>query len=826
MSAASFDLLGWGRTLYTLYWLLAGFICFKPHEMKRAAQDDLVLGNRSFRSCSALSLCGMAPDLSYISAVSRLRRLSISPPFRRILTKEQSSSYFPIAQSSRRHYIPPDFESLCSASSAEVYALRALKLSSPFQSLSPVLPDDLRDSVRHTVRLGAGVSAWRLSRLAEFRDISQSLRSLSSRINALRPDHVAWACGDATHPALIAALSEALNWPDVSLAADYYVRGLAIVGDAPDTGLFRKRSEIEMKRAGVKISVPELLASNLRFTAQLSQSLPAQFASAVQRADSEWLRVHGLTWAASVAEVRVGTARGPFSRHQLDTFFGFGNWRPSRRFGVPKGVDGVRPCDDETQSGVNSAFTARHVLVNCPVDFPAAVARAFFDEGQALDPPSQSPIGAAREDVPSAYRIAPSSSPELTVVAIVSPKSGLLFFFLVRGMNFGLSAAALQFCRLPAFLVGVARRLFACPSDYYIDDLQILETELSRGVSTGLLGLDEFPGSAHSSFKSVSDIIALPLSCPKRITWTQDSIALGVQTLLESAHLNGDVRQRVAPSTRAKALALAAGALVSNSLSPLDASSLRGKFGFVLGLSSAARGVLSSVGMRQYAVCSSPVDGLLWALDDDLRGALSFIVELFEGDLPDRVFFGPRQSRSPLVSISDASWVPPLPPSTIGSGRVAFVVFVPGIDFVFWAAADVPFEVMSRLHVFRQRTTHIIPLEAIALVSPLFCPELSIYFQDSDVLYFADNTTVNACAVKGYSSAPDVARFISAWSLRGAAFNVRSWIHYVPSALNIADAPSRPTPAGASDEDSLKGLGFSLRRIDFVFPSVFGWSQF
>jgi hypothetical protein len=794
--------------------------------MKRFAQDDLEVQRPKGVSVSAISLCGVLPDMSFVSAVVRLRRLSLSPPFRRILSKEQSSSYFPVSQTSRRHFIPPDFVSLDSSTSPEAYALRTLELLSPFQTSVPVLPDDLLDAIRSTVRLGANASSWRLARLEELQAISLSLRPLSDRINARRPEHVAWACGDSTHPALVAALSEALNWPDVSLASDYFVHGLAVVGEAPDTGLFRKRSEIEMRRAGAKISVPELLASNIRFTSQLARSLPSQFASAVQQGDAEWLRLHSLTWEASIEEVRQGTARGPFTRHQIEETFGFGKWRPSRRFGVPKGSDGVRPCDDETQSGHNSAFVARHVLVNCPVDFPAAVARVFFDEDQALESPTFSPIGAAREDVPSAYRIAPSRSPELSVVALVSPFSGLLFFFIIRGMNFGLSAAALQFCRLPAFAVGVARRILACPADYYIDDIQVVESELSRGASTGLPGLEEFPGSAHSSLVSWCDIIALPLAVPKRLSLSRDPIALGVQSSFDTTHVNGDVRQRVSAATRVKALANASQALVSDSLSPTLAASLRGKFGFVLGLSSAARGVLSSVGQRQYELSSSHSANERRPLTEDLRGALSFIIELFEGALPDRVFFGPHRARRPLVSISDASWIPPVPPLTVGSGRVAFVCFVPDIDFVYWAASDVPSEVMFRLHKFRPRETHIIPLETIALVSPQFCPELAVHFQDSDILYFADNSTVNASAVKGYSSAPDVARLISSWSLRGALRNSSSWIHYVPSALNIADAPSRPTPIGAANENSLKVLGFPLRRIEFVFPSEFSWSRF
>ena len=49
-----------------------------------------------------------------------------------------------------------------------------------------------------------------------------------------RPAHVAWAGGPTAHLAFVAAVVEALNWPDVSLAVAYFVRGLVVVGEAPD----------------------------------------------------------------------------------------------------------------------------------------------------------------------------------------------------------------------------------------------------------------------------------------------------------------------------------------------------------------------------------------------------------------------------------------------------------------------------------------------------------------------------------------------------------------------------------------------------------------
>jgi hypothetical protein len=130
------------------------------------------------------------------------------------------------------------------------------------------------------------------------------------------------------------------------------------------------------------------------------------------------------------------------------------------------------PCDDETQSGHNSEFVWRHASANFPVDFPG---RAFYDAFRGISGAASSPIGAAREDVTIPSRV-------------------FHFLFLTRGTKIGWSAAPKQFCRLPVLFVVLSRRLLAFPSGFYIGDLQVVETLVSRGLSTGLLGLGDFPG--------------------------------------------------------------------------------------------------------------------------------------------------------------------------------------------------------------------------------------------------------------------------------------------------------------------------------------------
>ena len=228
-----------------------------------------------------------------------------------------------------------------------------------------------------------------------------------------------------------------------------------------------------------------------------------------------------------------------------------------------------------------------------------------------------------------------------------NPKSSLHFLFLARGMKIGWSAAPKQLCRLPVLVVVLSRRLLAVPSGFYIDDLQVVETLVSRGLSTGLLGFGDFPGSAHSTLVEITTVFT-PVSDPRRLMWLPVPTALGVQTDFSSTHPDGVVRQRVAPQTRSKSLALVQQVLGSGEFSP------------------------------------------------SLVGSLRVVTGCFTG----LVFHVPLSSIPPVVVLFNASLSPAIPPSLIGSGRVAFVVFVPGRDLVFWAVQDVPEAALLRLHGF------------------------------------------------------------------------------------------------------------------------------
>jgi len=223
---------------------------------------------------------------------------------------------------------------------------------------------------------------------------------------------------------------------------------------------------------------------------------------------------------------------------------------------------------------------------------------------------------------------------------------------------------------------------------------------------------------------------------------------------------------------------------------------------------------------RQYAT-ESDGEELDWAISTcvPLSTAIDFTLKLLMGNLPDVVFKGIDSVLPPIMVWSDASWHPEQGP-LIGAGRVAFIAFIPQPGRrprLVFAESLVPASVLTRITVLREQQNLICPLEEIALAAPYFCPEIACDLVGRDVLHFADNTAANGVAIKGYSAAPDLALIISSMQLRIARQGIRLWIQFVPSKLNLADAPSR------GDFSHL--LGLHAERVSFVFPSFDGWSD-
>ena len=143
---------------------------------------------------------------------------------------------------------------------------------------------------------------------------------------------------------------------------------------------------------------------------------------------------------------------------------------------------------------------------------------------------------------------------------------------------------------------------------------------------------------------------------------------------------------------------------------------------------------------------------------------------------------------------SDASY-DPLPGRPFGSGHVGFVVKVPregGAYAIYFAQAVASNRLLAALYDLRAQKTFIRPLELLGIPAPYFTPALEDEFGGAFVLHFGDNNAANSATIKGTSRAEDMARLVHSFRLRTVSRQTSVWVEWVPSALNIGDAPSRP----------------------------------
>ena len=97
-----------------------------------------------------------------------------------------------------------------------------------------------------------------------------------------------------------------------------------------------------------------------------------------------------------------------------------------------------------------------------------------------------------------------------------------------------------------------------------------------------------------------------------------------------------------------------------------------------------------------------------------------------------------------------------------------------------------------------KRVTQIIPYEAIAVLQALCTWRHSLI--GKQVLLFIDNTSVLGCVRKGRSRSEDVHEIIALILYTLESANIKAFAHWVPSALNVADVPSRGLPLPFGEE--------------------------
>lgn len=642
------------------------------------------------------------------------------------------------------------------------------------------LPSALRSAIAFVAEQGCSIVGWRAEHLAELCEVARALLPLTDLLyEQYAPPHIEnWSGRPKMHVAFIAACSRALDLPDLHLAHDLLC-GMPVWGDLPRSGCWPATEEAPAPTAFSR-------EDNLAWVDDQYKRL--QDAPVT---DHTWE-----CWHATLEEVNppdpsaTPTMAGPFTREEMDDRFGAGLWRPMTRFPVcQKGS--IRPCDDGSASGHN-AVTRAHERLRCVgADWPARAARAFVVHlGDYID----WEMLLATDDQYKAYRLVPTCSPELTVVAMTNPATGEPTYFTLPGFNFGLLSAVHGFNRVPETTTAIAQRLGACVCCHYYDDFPTCEP--SFAADSGQLFLQE-----------VQRLAGFPMSIKKMVKPKRCGVFLGLTTDFARLRQEGIVEMYL-DQERAEAYNTEIMRVrMFEALYRCTAEKLCGKLEWAL-CTRLGRAMLAPI--RHRANDRRGLSTITTAIDLSLRYFFDLLPRLPRRKirLRGRLF--------PCIKVwTDAMWEP----ESEAPARIGIVVYVParmtrrGLEPAHYRHASlvVPENIMAK---FVRRKQYIGQLELLAAVAAYTTfPEL---LRGRRVIHWIDNTSALAALIKGYSSTPDSAGIVHAFHSFNSALQSDIWFEYVASKANIADLPSR------GDFTLLRRLG--SREYPCILPSLDEWS--
>ena len=495
-------------------------------------------------------------------------------------------------------------------------------------------------------------------------------------------------------------------------------------------------------------------------------------------------------WRVTMEEVDKEFCVGPLSRGAVERMFkhvvdgpscipAFGIWQKGK----------LRRIDDAAISDHNLRTQMLETIVCDTADLPARMAAEFakyfgFEECEEM-------LGLGTDDIGSAYRVCiPSANPEHTIAAVWKPEGAGgdgdpgVYYFVLRGFNFGLKSAPLHLATVLSPLIHFSRVfMLACCGRFY-DDVAVVDPKFG-GVS------------AQQTLDFLFARVGFPFAPKKHERIRASNPFLGMVSDFSSLAL-GWVLIRVKEQRRRRLIAELNEVLRAKKLTPAHAARIRGKLYFTTcsAFYGVGRPALQAITARQYNKHGSS------KLTPELKASLTFFVFLLRG-LPSRRHYVRRDKRPPLFVWSDAMYearrdgggefVQFLDEESgeyfyVGEANIAFLVF-DAIECEWHTAA-----MYVGIDIIRQmvpgKKTYIGQLEALAAAAVLETLPESL-LRDRSAIMWVDNLGAKYGLQKGYSKVPDSGRIINAFKLKQAALRMRVWFEYVPSEQNIADLPSR-----------------------------------
>ena len=619
-------------------------------------------------------------------------------------------------------------------------------------------------AIRHCLISGDKLPAWRKGQAVILGRARKLLEPLNHLLRKAQPSpaNVKAVAGDV-NLALLCALVDALEWPDVMLPLNF-ARGFVSVGQIPDSGVYRP-IDPDIDEEAFETLRESIDATNESWLGEVCALLETR-AKTGKPDDLEAMRV---LKTKSDGEAVSGLCGQPLTRSQLARKYTRGGKLMARvlpRFGVWQGravARKVRAIDDAKRSLTNKMTRPVETIVTPSPEFPAHVLdellRACIDLGMTVPD-----IVLGLDDLFAAYRRVPTAHPEYMIAALWDLDTGQPLFYEVFGHAFGLVSSVLNFNRVPHLLCVAAARLFAAPVDHFFDDYLTVDLASARG-------------SAQMSLDLLHNSVRLRLEPKKRKFSATQQVELGVACDLSLAASRHTVLLSPTPERVEDILTDLASCKAANRMSPSEAETLFGRLGFIMQTTVGAIGRAATQPLLQR---SREASGRSTSFTPAMDHMLSFFQTLLPTIEPLALRCGPERKDDlpPVVVYTDASY------NLAGWSGIGIIVM--DGDDRYEAGCEVPQWLLKWLCPRGQQINH---LEAIAIAAArLTFPDILF---GRRVLHFVDNTVALSKAVHGYANEPDMAAVTNSIHVCDAVLGVDAWFEWLPSNSNVSDLPSR-----------------------------------
>ena len=631
----------------------------------------------------------------------------------------------------------------------EAHIDEAFRCQHPYK-LQAQLALDMDFGLAMLQKLGSGINKWRKKQQAGWISLAADCGALDARIRERsHPDTL--RVTSKVRSGFLLVLTELFEWPDWALG-DRFTWGFPIAGFVPPTNVYG-----EAKQKGEQTSL----------TSVLGESADAWNLKLCR--DTKQFDTDSVIWESTVKEQKDGKLSSFFSKAQLDTAFGKGQWRAVRRRTIwQEGKNKYRNIDNARKSGHNSASLLLDTICTTPFDISANL---LIHSRQRLGLLADHwKPGLSSDDQKDAYHTIPNLFTQLglCVIAVldttVSPP--VTRFCASWGHVFGFKSAVVNYNRVPEFLVAVCRRAFATLTWHFFDDVGNLSFMCDKETSVPL------PGFVFSS-------VGLPANPDKHEPWSQALTHLGVVHDLTNAE-NDTVQFSPKPGRVSKIVGRCSASLAAKQLPSGDAASLRGELGhlFCSSFDKIGKCGLRALADQQYGNTSG------WPR------SLELSLEFFASTLPalqPRVINLGGIERCRNILYTDASWEIRESDDTVEwiSAGLGAILFSDAVGAQAWAS-QLP---QRWIPLMNPRKTQIVMCEALAVLDTVTLIQEQL--RGSELLLFIDNIAVVCALVKGTSSHSDIQQVVTQIHVVLAKVGCAWYVEWVPSALNCADGPSR-----------------------------------